>query len=51
MNSILERWKKEGVETLEQAQNEKKPFQEAAGGEQAPSYDLEAYERSSIFDD
>ena len=28
MNSILERWKKEGVETLEQAQNEKKPFQE-----------------------
>jgi len=38
-------------ETLEQAQNEKKPFQEAAGGEQAPSYDLEAYERSSIFDD
>ena len=33
------------------AQNEKKPFQEAAGGEQAPSYDLEAYERSSIFDD
>ena len=53
MNSILERWKKEGVATLEQAQNEKKPFQEAAGagGEQAPSYDLEAYERSSIFDD
>ena len=43
--------KKKGVETLEQAQNEKKPFQEAAGGEQAPSYDLEAYERSSIFDD
>mgnify|MGYP003356270428 CR=1 FL=1 len=36
---------------LEQAQNEKKPVQEAAGGEQAPSYDLEAYERSSIFDD
>ena len=28
MNSILERWKKEGVETLEQAQNEKKPFQD-----------------------
>lgn len=53
MNRILERWKKEGIETLEQAQNERKPFQESSGSgeEQAPSYDLEAYERSSIFDD
>ena len=51
MNSILERWKKEGIETLEQARNEKKPFQEASSEEQEPSYDLEAYERTSIFDD
>lgn len=51
MNSILERWKKEGIQTLEQARNEKKPFQEGPKGERTPSYDLEAYVRSSIFDD
>lgn len=51
MNSILERWKKEGIQTLEQARNEKKPSQKAYEEEQSPSYDIEAYERFSIFDD
>lgn len=52
MDSILRRWQSEGIKTPQQAMAEQRPKTRAsAGGGYAPSYDIEAYERTSIFDD
>lgn len=51
-NRILERWHNEGISTLQQAHEEKSNGRrQRAEQERAPSYDIDAYERSSIFDD
>jgi DnaD/phage-associated family protein len=50
MDSILRRWHSEGIRTLEQAHMEKREKKSAPAG-YTPSYDLDAYERTSIFDE
>ncbi len=50
MNKILERWHREGISTSEQAQAETKQRREARKEANQPSFDLEAYERDSLFD-
>ena len=52
-NTILERWHREGVKTLDQAMNEllKNKAKRNGNGNNAASYDIEEYERNSIFDD
>ena len=52
-NTILERWHYEGIKTLEQAVNEsaKKQGARSKASENAVSYNIEEYERDSIFDD
>lgn len=51
-DSILRRWNGEGIKTLEQARAEKTAKQQRTSGERrAPSYDIDEYERTSIFDD
>lgn len=52
MDSILKRWNQEGIQTVEQAQTEKKPNSRIRTEERySPSYNIEEYERTSIFDD
>lgn len=52
VESILERWHKSQITTLEQAKAEQKSKKQSkSAGEHKPSYNLEAYENSSIFDD
>ena len=52
MNKILERWNREQISTLEQAQKDKE--ERAATRKsvkpQKTSYDIAEYERSSVFD-
>lgn len=51
MNKILERWHKDGIATLQQAQQEK--LERASARSKAPSkttYDITEYERSGVFD-
>jgi DnaD/phage-associated family protein len=54
MNRILERWHKDGVTTLVQAQKEKDERSSARKSEKAPkaasTYDIKEYERSGVFD-
>lgn len=52
MNKILERWNREGISTLEQAQKDKEERASARKSTkpQKTSYDIEEYERSSVFD-
>lgn len=52
MNKILERWHKEGISTLEQAQKDKEERAAARKGGRQPktTYDIEEYERSGVFD-
>ncbi|MGX8701751.1 DnaD domain protein [Caproiciproducens sp.] len=52
MNKILERWNREGISTLEQAQKDKEERAAArkSANPQKTSYDIEEYERSSVFD-
>ncbi|QEY34530.1 DnaD domain protein [Caproiciproducens galactitolivorans] len=52
MNKILERWHKEGISTLEQAQKDKEERAAARKGGRKPitTYDIEEYERSGVFD-
>ncbi|MBE5713480.1 MAG: DnaD domain protein [Ruminococcaceae bacterium] len=51
VESILERWHKAHITTLEQAKAEKKPKRAKFSSESEATYDLEAYENSSIFDE
>lgn len=52
VDTILERWHKNQITTLEQAEAEyKSKKQSKSSDEHKPSYNLEAYENSSIFDD
>lgn len=51
VESILERWYKAQITTLEQAKAEKKPKRVKFSGEAEATYDLDAYENSSIFDE
>lgn len=50
INKILERWHREGILTCEQAQAEKKQRQETRKEASRPSFDLDAYERDSLYD-
>ena len=52
MNRILERWQKEGIFTLRQAQQEKEEKAAAARRDQESrvSYDIDSFERSGAFD-
>ena len=52
MNKILERWNREGISTLEQAQKDKEERAAARKSTkpQKTSYDIAEYERSSVFD-
>lgn len=52
MNKILERWNKEGISTLEQAQKDKENRAAARKSDkpQKSTYDIEEYERSNVFD-
>lgn len=52
MNKILERWKKEGITTLEQVKQEKDNRTAARKSEkpQKSTYDIDEYERSNVFD-
>lgn len=51
VDSILKRWHDSRIETLEQAKSEQKPKKQQAVDEYEPTYNLEAYENSSIFDE
>ncbi len=52
MDSILKRWNHEGIQTVEQAQAEKRAGSRARVEDRySPSYNIEEYERTSIFDD
>lgn len=51
VESILERWYKAQITTLEQANAEKKPKRTKFSNESEATYDLDAYENSSIFDE
>lgn len=51
VESILERWHKAQITTIEQAKAEKKPKRVKFSNETEATYDLDAYENSSIFDD
>ena len=52
MDSILKRWNQEGIQTVEQAQAEKKSNSRPRTEDRySPSYNIEEYERTSIFDD
>lgn len=51
VDSILKRWHDSGIETLEQAMSDKKNKKQQAVNEYEPTYNLEAYENSSIFDE
>lgn len=51
VESILERWHKAQITTLEQAKAERKPKRAKFSSESEATYDLEAYENSSIFDE
>ena len=51
VESILERWHKAHITTIEQAKAEKKPKRAKFSSESEATYDLEAYENSSIFDE
>ncbi len=52
VESILERWHKNQITTLEQAKAEQKSKKQTKStGEYKTSYNLEAYESSSIFDE
>ncbi len=51
MNKILERWHRDGITTLQQAQQEK--LERASARSKTPSkttYDIAEYERSGVFD-
>lgn len=51
-DSILKRWHQEGILTIEQANAEKRSSKFSRQEERyTPSYDIEEYERTSIFDD
>lgn len=50
MNKILERWRKEGVSTLQQAQQEQTAKAAARKQADKPSFDLDEYERTSMYD-
>ncbi len=51
VDSILKRWHDSGIETIEQANTEQKPKKQQTVDGYGPTYNLEAYENSSIFDD
>lgn len=51
VDSILKRWHDSRIETLEQAKSEQKPKRQQTVDEYEPTYNLEAYENSSIFDE
>lgn len=54
MDGILKRFYAEGISSVQQAEEERRNSpraQRAALQDRAPSYDIDAYERSSIFDD
>lgn len=55
MDGILKRFHAQGIVTVQQAEEERRNNPSAGGGglqeQHTPSYDIEAYERSSIFDD
>lgn len=51
-NSILKRWYQEGIQTVEQANAEKRsPKLSHPEDRYSPSYNIDEYERTSIFDD
>ncbi len=52
MNKILERWYKEGIATLEQAQKDKENRAAARKSDKPtkPTFDIAEYERSNVFD-
>ncbi|MCI9272747.1 MAG: DnaD domain protein [Clostridiales bacterium] len=51
-DSILKRWHQEGVQTIEQAHAEKRTAKQDRPEERySPSYNIDEYERTSIFDD
>jgi len=52
MNRILERWNKEGIATLEQAQKDKESRVAARKSDkpQKSTYDIDEYEHSNVFD-
>ena len=51
-DSILRRWQSEGVHTLEQAPAERQETRsKQSSQDRKPSYDIEAYEKISIFDE
>jgi DnaD/phage-associated family protein len=53
INKVLDSWHKNGITTLEQAKIEEKPSNKNKSdsyGKFGTTYDLEAYEKSSIFD-
>lgn len=52
MDKILERWSKEGITTLEQAQKDKENRAAARKSTkpQKTTYDIEEYEHSNVFD-
>ena len=44
-------WRQEGIHTLAEVKAEKGRAQASTKGSHTPSYDIDAYERYSIFDD
>ncbi len=53
MNKILERWHQAGITTPKQAEDEKikrASSRKKAGNEKQPTFDIEEYERTSIYD-
>ena len=50
IDSIIKRWQQSGVHTLEQARHESQRFSKSEDRRSGPSYDIDEYENSSIFD-
>lgn len=50
-NKILETWFKAGINSIEQALNDKKQNKQKTANQQNTTYDIDAYENSSIFND
>lgn len=50
LNKILERWHREGIATPQQAGDERQKKARARQEADKPSYDLDAYERQSLYD-
>ncbi len=50
-NKILETWFKTGIDSIELALNDKKQTKQKTSNEQNTTYDIDAYENSSIFND